>query len=92
MTTKAVKVFARFEVAKKRRHNWKETYREGQIYASPQRENYDHREEGTRQDRTDVVFDSTLIEALDKFAYNLQSSLVPPEKKWSNLVDGEQIP
>jgi len=92
MTALAERVIARFEVAKSRRHNWKETYREAQTYASPQRENFDHREEGTRKDRSDVVFDSTLIEALDKFASNLQSTLVPPAKKWSNLVAGERIP
>ena len=81
----------RFGIAQKRKTNWCVTYKEALSYAAPQRENFDNSESGVRKDNTDRVFDSTAQSALIKFASNLQSSLVPPMKKWVNLVAGQQI-
>lgn len=72
--------------------NWKQTYREAMDYAAPQRENFDVREKGTRRNRTDIVFDSTAINALQEFVSNIQSSMVPPMKTWIQLAPGDNIP
>lgn len=85
-------IFKRFQQAVNRKVNWKETYQEGQEYGDPWRENFDEREEGTRRDNADRVFDSTAQVAGEKFVSNLQSSLVPPMKKWINLAPGMLIP
>jgi hypothetical protein len=85
-------ILKRFKQAKKRKTNWDTTYREALQYAAPQRETFDSYEPGVKKNQPDKVFDSTALSAMQKFASNMQSSLMPPMKKWINLVPGAQIP
>lgn len=85
-------IIKRYKQAQERKANWENTYKEALSYAAPQREDFDYREKGSRKDNTDIVFDSTAQSALNKFASNMQSSLVPPMKKWINLASGYMVP
>lgn len=84
-------ILKRFKNAQKRKHNWDTTYREALQYAAPQRETFYDYEPGVKKNQPDKVFDSTALSAMQKFASNMQSSLLPPMKKWIKLVPGTQI-
>lgn len=90
MALTAIDKIKRFQVAAGRKTGWSETYEEALSYAAPQRNSFTNQGRGTS--RTGQVFDSTAQIAMQKFASNLQSSLVPPAKKWINLVSGNKIP
>lgn len=74
-----------FEAAESRKQPWQKTYEEAMSFAAPQRAK-NHGKNGFGQ-----VYDSTAITAFQKFASNLQMSLVPPFKKWVNFVPGRLI-
>jgi hypothetical protein len=83
----------RFGEAEKRKTNWDTLYRETLKYVAPERENFNQKADGASNKRDPfTIFDSTAITALNKFVSNLQSSLVPPMKKWTRLIPGEIIP
>ena len=84
-------VLKRFKAAKKRKANWDTTYKEALQYAAPQRETFFDYQPGVKKNQPDKVFDSTALSAMQKFASNMQSSLLPPMKKWISLVPGDQI-
>ena len=88
-------ILARFQAAEKRKTNWDSTYEEALSYAAPQRESFQthmrSQSRGGRRDGFGQVFDSTALMAYQKFASNLQMSLVPPFKKWVNFVPGRLI-
>jgi len=92
MADSAAVIVKRFKNAKKRKHNWDTTYKEALQYAAPQRESFDYTLPGAKKNQADKVFDSAAMVAMQKFASNMQSSLLPPMKKWINLVPGQQIP
>jgi hypothetical protein len=86
------KIKKRFDNASSRKTNWDILYRNTLEYVSPERELFTKKTDGsTKKDNTKVV-DSTAIIALSKFISNLQSSLVPPMKRWTRLVPGDSIP
>lgn len=86
------KILKRFNAAKSRKSIWEETYREAMEYAAPQRETFDEEFKGQRKDGSENnIFDSTAQEALSRFVNNLQSSLVPPMRKWISLNPGVVI-
>lgn len=89
---KAKEILKRFRKARGRKTNWNELYEDAMTYAAPQREQF-HDEEMVGEDRmkTGVVFDSTGINALQKFASNIQSSFTPTLRKWVELAPGSQV-
>lgn len=82
------KLFKRFSNAKKKRTNWKNTYKEALRYFCPQRDTYDSPVEGAERTNTDLVFDSTGQDALQKAVSTVQSNIIPPQKKFADLVLG----
>jgi len=82
--------YARYERAGQRKKNWETTYEDALAYAAQNRETFSEKSKGSTQ--YDNIFDSTAQNSLMKFASNLQSGLVPPFKKWANLVPGAEIP
>lgn len=87
----AEKVLKRFKKAKSRKTNWAELYEDAQRYVAPHRENFnDDIEDNPGQEKAGrgLVFDATAINAVQKFASNLQSSLVPPMREWIDLKPG----
>lgn len=89
--TNSLHILQRFNQARSRKRSWERTYEEALAYAAPQRETFGHTVRGTRRDGFGQVYDSTAIVAYQKFASNLQMSLVPPYKRWINLVPGRLI-
>lgn len=79
----------RFDKAKERRINWEETYKDALRYTAQRRETFDFHERGEKKNTE--IFDSTAISAVQKFASNIQSGMVPPFKKWTKLVPGTEI-
>lgn len=93
METAAEKRLKRFERAKKRKWLWEDLYEDCQQYAAPHREIFDEDVDfkGEHKDGKGLVFDSTAIDAVQKFTSNLQSSLVPPARSWIDLLPGTQL-
>lgn len=86
------KLLERYKSAKGRQTNWRDNYREAVEYTLPERETFDEWTKGEKKDGAGEVFDSTAKNATAKFVSNIQSSLVPPFKKWINLEAGAEIP
>jgi len=83
----------RFKKAQSRKTNWSELYEEALEYAAPNRESFDEENEfpGQRRQGAGRVYDSTATNAMQKFASNIQSSLVPSMRQWIKLVPGSSI-
>lgn len=82
----------RFDEAARRKTNWDTLYRDTLRYVAPERELFTQKTDGSTKKENVTVVDSTAMIALSKFISNLQSSLVPPMKRWTRLVPGEGIP
>lgn len=82
------KLFKRFSNAKKKRTNWKTTYKEALRYFCPQRDTFDNPVDGAERTNLDSVFDSTGQDALQKAVSTVQSNVIPPQKKFANLILG----
>ena len=81
----------RFRAAEARKSNWWTYYRDAQEYLAPQFETFTERTPGDDERGQGRIFDSTPQAALMKFASNMQSSFVPPMKRWIKLVPGNAI-
>lgn len=87
----AAEIIKKYKRAKKRKSSFETLYKEALTYVAPHREAFNHDVEvnpGQAKDGKNLVFDSTAIDATQKFASNLQSSLVPPMRVWSHLKPG----
>lgn len=84
-------ILKRFRAAKGRKSNWEDTYEEAQEFYTPQFESFTRRNRGTDERGQGRIFDATGEASIQKFVSNIQSSLVPPMKKWINLAPGESI-
>ena len=87
-------ILKRFKKAQSRKSNWADLYEDAQTYAAPHRENFDEGTEvnpGQNKNGKNKVFDSTAIDATQKFASNLQSSLTPPMRQFLELKPGPQL-
>lgn len=82
---------SRFKTAKSRKTNWAEMYEEALEYAAPYRETFDEATPGEIKDGKGLVFDSTAQDALQKFASNIQSSMTPAMRTWSNFRTGSSV-
>ena len=87
MALTAIDKIKRFKVAANRKQGWANIYEEALKYSAPQRNSFSSVKKGGLTNNV-KVFDSTAQIAMQKFASNLQSSLVPPAKKWINLISG----
>jgi len=80
----------RYEAAKTHRNTWEQHWRECYEYALPQREIFNEHSPGTKKNTR--IYDSTALVATQRFASRLQSTLIPPFKKWAKLAAGTAIP
>ena len=86
----------RFEEAQSHKSKWARVYDEALAFAAPQRRASQNGPAGSAVGSSvdggfSQVFDSTAMVAYQKFASNLQMSLVPPFKKWVNFVPGRLV-
>jgi len=78
--------------AKKRKQMFDTTYKEAYEYILPQMETFNARTEGEKRNGFGRVFDSTAVDAYQKFVSNIQSSIFPPMKDWIDLQPGPLVP
>lgn len=81
----------RFKEAKKRNHNFRTYYEECIKYFTPEFNTFVEQTPGDSERGQNRIFDSTGQDAYLKFISNLQSSLVPPGKKFIELKPGPTI-
>lgn len=80
----------RFQRAKTRRSNWESMWEDCIDYAMPARQGFYDLTPG--QERTDRVYDETAIIATAEFASRMQSSIMPPGRKWFRLTVSDVVP
>ena len=87
-------ILKRQEKADARKEEWRTIYEECYEFALPQRNLYDGNYEGKTagQNKMARVFDSTAINATQRFANRIQSALFPPYRAWCTLEPGDDIP
>lgn len=83
-------VIKRYNTAKAHRASWEQHWKECYEYALPQREVFNEHSPGKKKNTR--IYDSTALIATQRFASRLQSTLVPPFKKWAKLTAGSAIP
>jgi len=91
----AEQIMKRHEMAQRRKDNWRQIYEDCYEFALPQRNLYDGYYEGggsPGQNKMVRVFDSTAINATQRFANRIQSGLFPPYGNWCRLEPGADIP
>jgi hypothetical protein len=88
-------ILKRHDVAQRRKDNWRQIYEDCYEFGLPQRNLYDGYYEGggsPGQNKMARVFDSTAINATQRFANRIQSGLFPPYAPWCRLEPGPEIP
>jgi hypothetical protein len=88
-------IIKRHELAQRRKDNWRQIYEDCYEFGLPQRNLYDGFYEGggaPGQNKMVRVFDSTAINATQRFANRIQSGLFPPYAPWCRLEPGPDIP
>ena len=87
-------ILKRQEKADARKEEWRTIYEECYEFALPQRNLYDGNYEGKSvgQSKMARVFDSTAINATQRFGNRIQSALFPPYRAWCTLEPGDDIP
>jgi hypothetical protein len=84
------KILKRIKAAKAKRDEWVPHLRDCYEYALPQREVFTLYAQG--QKKNTHIYDDTAVIALQKFASQLQTRIVPPWRQWSMLRPGSEIP
>lgn len=85
-------IMQRSKAAKQRKQLFDTLYKEAYEYINPQAETFSTHAEGEKKSGFGKVFDSTALDAHQKFVSNIQSSLFPPMQDWMNLQAGPAIP
>ena len=88
-------IMKRHEAAQRRKDHWRQIYEDCYEFGLPQRNLYDGYYEGggaPGQNKMARVFDSTAINAVQRFANRIQSGLFPPYANWCRLEPGADIP
>ena len=88
-------ILKRHDAAQRRKDNWRQIYEDCYEFGLPQRNLYDGYYEGggsPGQNKMVRVFDSTAINAVQRFANRIQSGLFPPYAEWCRLEPGVEIP
>jgi hypothetical protein len=89
-TLTAKQVLERYKLAKERRGNWENHWRECYEYALPHRESaVTLSAPGSK--RTDRLFDGTAPDAVEQLAASLLSQLTPPWARWFGLAEGNEL-
>lgn len=83
-------IIRRFESAKANKLQWDSHLRECYEYAMPERNTIDDWSPG--QKKSNKLFDSTAVDALEDYANRMESQLVPPSQNWMILESGTEIP
>jgi hypothetical protein len=91
-TPEAIK--KRYEAADRKWDEWRNVYDLCYTYAAPQRNLFGGQFDANVQGGTkmNLVFDSTAISSLDRFANRIQSNVFPPQSQYSRLEPGTDIP
>lgn len=90
---KPEEILKRQELAQRKKDEFQQLYHDAYEFALPQRQLYGIWEGGaTGSKKMARVFDSTAINSTQRFANRLQSVVFPPQRKWSRLEPGVQIP
>lgn len=86
-------ILKRFKKSVSYRQNWENLYSSAYEQFMPQRsKNFkDSTSDGQNNDGADTVFDSSPLDALNKFVSKLQTSLVPAQKNWLRLKVGTSL-
>lgn len=79
----------RFKRTQKRRQQWENLWQDCYDYAMPARSGF--QEEAVGENKMDKVFDETAIVSLGEFTGRMQSGVVPPFSRWSELAAGSDI-
>jgi hypothetical protein len=66
-------------------------YRDALTYVAPKRDAFYVTIDGSEKGNPLEICDSAAQNALNKFVSNIQSSLVPPMKRWTKLVPGDRL-
>ena len=82
----------RYNAADKKWNEWRSLYELCYRYAAPQRNLFNGEQVNQGESKMNLVFDSTAISSLDRFANRVQSNVFPPQKKWARLEPGSRIP
>jgi hypothetical protein len=77
-------ILKQYERAKSRRHAWEPLWKECYNYALPQHENRDGFS-GIGSRKTDHLYDSTAMDAVEQLAASLLGQLTPPWSSWFGL-------
>ena len=90
---KPEEILKRQDLAQRKKDEFQTLYQDAYEFALPQRQLYGVWEGGaTGTKKMARVFDSTAINSTQRFANRLQSVVFPPQRKWSRLEPGVQIP
>ena len=93
MRLKPDEIIKRQSLAQTKKDEFQQIYQDAYEFALPQRQLYGVWEGGaTGTKKMQRVFDSTAINSTQRFANRLQSVVFPPQRKWSRLEPGPQIP
>jgi hypothetical protein len=93
MRLKPDEIIKRQHLAQTKKDEFQQIYQDAYEFALPQRQLYGVWEGGaTGTKKMQRVFDSTAINSTQRFANRLQSVVFPPQRKWSRLEPGPQIP
>lgn len=87
----AEEITKRFKKAQSRKVNWAELYEDALQYAAPHRDSFDEETPGHHRQGEGLVYDSTALTAMQKFASNIQSSLTPSMRQWIKLKPGTNV-
>lgn len=82
-------VISQYEQAKTRRQQWEPLWRDCYQYALPQREDIGIGSSGAR--KTDHLYDSTAMDAVEQLAASLLGQLTPPWSSWFGLKPGPDM-
>lgn len=80
------KLIKRYNKAKSIQDQYRDVHEAAYEFAIPSRNLYSDKTEGSS--RMNGIFDSTAMRAKSSFANNMQASITPPFKRWSNLKLG----
>lgn len=94
MRLTAEQIVKRHDVALRRKEDFRALYEDAYEFALPQRNLYDGYYDGGvgGAKKMNRVFDSTAIASTQRFANRLQSGIFPPQRKWTRLDPGTDIP
>ena len=82
-------ILKRYDVAKQRRNTWESLWKECYSYALPQHEDRGTGNVGVR--KTDHLYDSTAMDAVEQLAASLLGQLTPPWSSWFGLKPGPDM-